>query len=593
MDQKPLEVEVCITETVRATRQYKNLKGSDYWNSFYSIVKQEGAIELLTDAWNQALPPIQVTKETLIKALLGKLEHTEDQIIAHLEAPPLPVAWHLDYIARDYLSSKPKSQYQTLFFKTNSFRDYRATEIISKEDILCCPPFFEPVEADSSGRSTPSSVEAIRGIQDTYIYLAPTIKEILSMNNGVNEKLVRLFSWFEVDLKINVIGREKAPGGQECIRLTIERRAVKDCKKRDQKEFQEDEAEFNRAIIYGNSIRHKSWFFPGLKKKKAVLLSSPKVRKCIGEMSTAWHNKAIRKLLFLAPPGSGKEVLVELFKAARGIGRLYEDQGLKNTRTSIVSTELKNHAILGDELDKVRKLLNKDLFLKPKYRGGWQRPVLFIDEIHQARSKERAALLRILEEDKFRNFSGERFDLHELIWIFAASELREELLSQRKPPDFWTRMDQIIELEHPLALDPFDTPSGETREEVLIDYFWKFWRGTDVNRDEEIEAEKESPARTEILGCLLSDEAFKLAKKFAACVGAPLMDIFSIRYIRGMARRIKGQAVLLGLEMSPVQKEQFLTKAESKIVGWTIRAFQDMVKTKKLGVSPKAPTNPV
>jgi hypothetical protein len=248
---------------------------------------------------------------------------------------------------------------------------------------------------------------------------------------------------------------------------------------------------------------------------------------------------------------------------------------------SMVSTELKNDDVLNDRIDKLRPFLDK-MELRKKFPDRWQHPVLFVDEIHQATQMDRASLLRVLEDNKIRqSVKEDPIKIGELIWLFAASETRDELLMTCKPPDFWTRMDQIIELKHPLNVDPDESEFDGTRQRVLQDYFWRFWRGTDTDAEKEIEEEL-SPVRKRVLKYLLSDDAFRLATRFAQCLGAPLIDVFSVRYIRGMAKRIKGQAVLLGLETSPIDKKTFLKAAEKSMEGWTVKAFKDMVKTLKM-----------
>ena len=145
-------------------------------------------------------------------------------------------------------------------------------------------------------------------------------------------------------------------------------------------------------------------------------------------------------------------------------------------------------------------------------------------------------------------------------------------------------MDAIVELRHPFDFDQSSQANcDDERNRVFADYFWRFWRGTDAQRKDELEKEKDT-IRRKLLEQLLSQEAFVLAEKFAECVGSPLVDLFSVRYVRGMAKRIRGKAVILGLQTyhSTTGMEKLVPQVSSKMTEWTREAFSDMVKARKV-----------
>lgn len=541
----PVTLVVSVQKGKPVTRRYKRVTDFEYWDNYLSFCSNQNRLDEIERAWLRISP--RDFGSLLSKVRFRNIFGATSKAIENNLQRPLPVDWHLDYVVHEFLikpsgSSSPAE----INVKTNAFRDYHATEI-SQENKLSCPPFFEPLKFDTKDQNATSLARVKRGLQDTHLFLAFPISEIFRIRGKDTRQnlLTRLFSWFQAELNIRVANPNPT---RDKLSLTIELKEWKDGK--------------NWGRVSGTSIRHKSWSFPGLKGE--ILLSSPQIRKCVQRFSIAWHNVGLRKLLLIAPPGSGKEVLVSLFQAARMIP--------KDWKKEIISTELKNQTALD------RELWNLTPHLKEAISKRWERPILFVDEIHQAQPSERASLLRILESDEVvLSGSPEKVKIKQLIWFFAASEGRSELLAKREPADFWTRMDQIIEMAHPLAFSDPEDGFGDTREKVLTDYFWMFWRKA-VEEESDSETDR---VRKRILRRLLTDEAFRLALAFAKSVGSPLVELFSIRYIRGMANRIKGQAVLLALQMGPVKKQKLLEQLEQKMNAWTIEAFVDMVMAKR------------
>ena len=549
---EPLTVIVSAKRGEPVTRRYLNPTRFKHWRQFLEICSNDSHLEEIEAAWNKILPRgfgYPFSGITLKEILNGKC------VEADLKTS-LQVDWHLNYIVHEYLK-KLRGSNKSLFVKTNAFRDYHATEIHSAQRKLCCPPFFETLKFGAEGKDAKANLEKMkRGFQDTHLFLALPISKIFSETKNKDERqelLAELFSWFEVKLKIQVASKNS-----NSLRLEID--------------LQKWDDGLKWSKVSRSNIQHKTWSFPGF--LDGILLSSPQVRRCVERLSVAWRNVDMHKLLLLAPPGSGKEVLISLFQAARMIG--------KNWKKEIISAELKDQANLDRRLRELVPYLKQPSSRRKRVPSrSWQRPILVVDEIHQATRAERASMLRFLENNKIRvRWRRSELDIKQLIWLFVASESRADLLTKRAPPDFWTRMDQIIELNHPLDFLDAEERVGDTRRRVLADYFWMFWRGNDKQKEKEIDNERDS-VRKNILKMLLDDEAFGLANKFAESVGSPLVGLFSVRYIRGMAKRIKGEAILYGLQSGPLESE-FLEKANEKMNKWTTVAFMDMVMTKKV-----------
>jgi hypothetical protein len=560
-----LMIEVTGNLNKSVKRRYLNPTDYEYWLQFKTICENQVFLDLMKLAWLEVLP--KEFDSYFHKNDFNKTLNPKGGIKSALEKTRLPVDWHLDYIFHEYLKTLKKGD--KIIVKNNAFRDYHATEIITSDrKKLYCPPFFEPLRIENANNELIQIMRMRRGFQDTHLFLAKPISSVFEkivdpndptelndpdFKKKIIDTLIRLFSWFEVELEITLFSRSRS-GNTLILDVAIQEWA-----------YDKIKAGLNWEDACKNSIQHKIWSFPGF---EGILLSSPHVRNCVERLSIAWHNIDLRKLLILAPPGSGKEKLIDLFISARMTP--LNSGGTNNWRGVIIATELKDSKNLEESLTAIEPNLDKPpIDIKDK----WERPMLFMDEIHQATKEERASMLRILESDKIV-ISSKVLKLKQLVWLFAASETKEEVLTKREPPDFWTRMDQIIEMKHPLDFLDAEVPL-DTRIRVLADYFWLYWA---------IDNQEQGVVRQKILNDLLSYEAFPIASKFADSVGSPLMNLFSVRYIRGMARRLKGKAVLFGLQSRPYKKEEFLKKITDEFVkDWTIEAFMDMVMTKQKG----------
>lgn len=193
-----------------------------------------------------------------------------------------------------------------------------------------------------------------------------------------------------------------------------------------------------------------------MKKKIKLLVSSRRVREALPILGKTWALNKPSRILLLAPSGAGKEVLKDFIVA--GLRPYIQEEGRVEEISLIGLDPQECHRQLfgdGDAMSAVTGALPlaqrinhiNDLNEDPK--PG----IVFIDEIHQADPTTRASLLRVLEARKyFLPGAGHTVECKELYFVFAASCPLDSLRTL-EPPDFWNRMDFIIQMEHPLDLE--------------------------------------------------------------------------------------------------------------------------------------------
>jgi hypothetical protein len=223
------------------------------------------------------------------------------------------------------------------------------------------------------------------------------------------------------------------------------------------------------------------------KKEKPVrcLVSSPRVTEVVARMNEVWSGIAPSAVVLTSPPGSGKEVMMNLL--ARGLC----PKNPKKTTTLIGQKEGVDRILFGHadndyyypglvwqarHGDSEHRIKIKDVEsynnTEPESHGLrkaiWG--VVFVDEIHQASETGRSILLRLLENKSYRP-PGLHVDLKAdgVVFFFASSMPQAELV-KRPPSDFWTRISSFLHMPNPLDVSP-----GDKREKVIGSYFHFFW----------------------------------------------------------------------------------------------------------------------
>lgn len=217
-----------------------------------------------------------------------------------------------------------------------------------------------------------------------------------------------------------------------------------------------------------------------LPETKALLFSSDNYCRAFEQVSDVLNDPSKRQvLLIIAPPGSGKEKLSEIFHTCRK-----KDGYLIKTSLAGLDEESAAFQLFNLQLDKLESRIEliKGVYQpqKPfqiklqdgavfKALGG----TLIIDELDKANDKVRAMLLRFLESDDVA-IPGTSIVLkipEEMrpLYVFAGSKTKKEFL-QLGPIDFWSRITHIVEMQHPLEL-------GEIADRLRVteDYVRSFW----------------------------------------------------------------------------------------------------------------------
>lgn len=175
---------------------------------------------------------------------------------------------------------------------------------------------------------------------------------------------------------------------------------------------------------------------------RRLLIASPQVESALHSFSELWMNPSIRTILLLAPPGSGKEECVAFLRS-----------GMRPDKYS----EIAAPAMTPNDLEsKLAELAG--------HRG-----LAFIDEIDKAEAL-RNYLLRVLEAKTVKT----KGDLENIVFVFTGAGAWDDLRTKLAPADFWTRMQQVVQIAHPLMV------GGHEQPVVLSQYVRLFvWRWLD------------------------------------------------------------------------------------------------------------------
>jgi|GEM_PF-4320487 len=212
---------------------------------------------------------------------------------------------------------------------------------------------------------------------------------------------------------------------------------------------------------------------------KQLLFSSDNYCRALEQVSDVLNDPSAKQILIIAPPGSGKEDISEVFHSCRkknGYLMKVSLAGLSEEAAAIQLFAL-NRKDFDDRFEKRKGVfVPKASFEASHVDGavfGALEGTLVIDELDKADDKVRAMLLRFLESDEV-SVPGTSIVVKipkeiRPLYVFAGSKTRKEFL-QLGPIDFWSRITHIVEMQHPLEI-------GEVSDRLRIaeDYVRLFW----------------------------------------------------------------------------------------------------------------------
>jgi len=265
----------------------------------------------------------------------------------------------------------------------------------------------------------------------------------------------------------------------------------------------------------------------------AVLVSSECVQNALPDVGAAWAHMKACNVLFLAPSGSGKDVVTEFF--CNGLAPQLKGKVVSLSLAGLTSEEcrLALFGPTGKAKGGVRGALPRAQKSGKNRQKKGQSGVVFVDEIHHpASAAARASLLRVMESREYEHPNDGSTDCKDLYFVFAASCIVDELRAIQ-PPDFWNRMDFIIEMRHPLDVE------RKKRKEVIKDYFDLFF-------SQEIENLVQRQLGNKRLGVVFTkhfhtefrkyaDLLSKVSEEFASHAVYLRPGLLSIRHLRALA----------------------------------------------------------
>lgn len=220
-------------------------------------------------------------------------------------------------------------------------------------------------------------------------------------------------------------------------------------------------------------------------KSPEIVVSSPVVKKTLEKLSRIWQDTFACTVLISAPPGSGKEDFTK--SIPYGNGRPTENfQIISMADCDMGSLQRRLYGY--EEIGRVyagkhRKPQRNEIVVEEDYERGLielaKGSALFLDEIHQPgpsqeQSVVRASLLRTLEAKEYFAVNGTTPRKVDKVLFVMATSIPLGKLGEYNPPDFWTRMDHVIEIPHPLSFSAFDE-KDPTMSDVVSNFFSHFW----------------------------------------------------------------------------------------------------------------------
>lgn len=404
-----------------------------------------------------------------------------------------PVPWYFDEIGHEL---KIKGDTCHCKMRVKSCAGDLFVNLVDGDAQPVIAPFYHRPSADPERMTEEEKRERARGIADTILLLAPKVNEIAGDTETIGSNVSDLLKWFQIELAVQ---RFEQQGNGCSLDVNVTPTWTKS---------KVDESKQIICYQWGGE-------------NKELLIASPNVRDAIKALAEVWHNPGAKSVLLSAWTGSGKDELKKLL--------LY---GLRFKQERVFDFAAPDLASKENILDKLARRLMDHGALK---EDSCDPSAVFIDEIHHASSKVvREVLLRFLSDPKLSYKNDEKvceIDCGKLFYLFAASEKREQLRAL-PPPDFWNRIQHLVEMKHPLLL-----PKKEERKEVARQYFLFFWK----RAGKKLPTDKRGK---DLKSRLVDNEKTleSLSLQFAEEFRSPLVPIMSIRTLQTLIARVFSRA---------------------------------------------------
>lgn len=352
-----------------------------------------------------------------------------------------------------------------------------------------------------------------------------------------------------------------------------------------------------------------------------LLIASPHLRSAASQGSSLWRDASVRSALLIAPPGSGKEVLADFLHTGRVVFR----RKTKDPRLQAPDIAEKDYTLPTIQLAGYgsKEAWQRDLYgtlLQPPGDGEepnkelpqevqvedlvWRNGLLrrargttvFFDEIDKAGEGFLKALLRFLENDDVAPYGGPAFPLgkgdgeeargFKCLRLFAGSAPRNEMFALR-PSDFWTRIQLVVDIVHPLEIHG----RGE-RLRCLQEYVLMFiLRGVDPN--EAIAPADDKKSLTQVLAAVNDarepdpDDLRKIAP-LASRMDYPFLYL-NADYARELTRHVAEFLVWIpSARLSVRNLKALMKRLDVRIRDWVTYEFDplDVEGSREQGVDP-------
>ncbi len=417
-------------------------------------------------------------------------------------------------------------------------------------------PFFHRFTPDDTDKNDDRRTEDVqRGPADLLLFLSRALAPVAAMQDNrvrcpeeIKKDVLEVLRWFDLEFLITPVSN---PDNSDKREVQVEPKIKWPSPDNKWKSHDDPHKYF---ITYTEPTKDDGH-------GERILVVSSNVREALSQIAAVWHNPSAASVLISAWTGSGKDSLQKLFMH----GMSQEDPP-EFSAPSMKSAEEE----IGDALVKRANKIKLKL---------WRPTVVFIDEIHHPSAQEvRENLLRFMESGKYeckklrKTFRFKK----DLMYLFAASKSPEEL-RQLAPVDFWTRIDHMIKMSHPLALK-----SQDDRLLVLRQYFGMFWHATLKNA-------KPKKSKDEFTIHDLLEEpkcVAEVGSKFTKLFDSPFIPIISIRMIRSIVQRIASLAIYeiktqdiaiaapLIKDADPMQVGKIISE---RVDDWTKNLFAEIV----------------
>jgi hypothetical protein len=453
---------------LRMTRQF--VDDEEYENHLKAF-RSAADSKLISDAINKIIEPKKIE------------QLAEGSRAIFLEAVPLP--WHLKILLSRTLPTgeKPQGQSQKICHTGiyRRVRGYDYYEMTSSSHGKLPPPKFER----PANRSPADS----RSTADLLLALSPELLRLVSIPG------VDLDDYLQ-DFTIHTSITNVVPMGENGWRLEFTWNVKWN-------------TAYDRFLI---AVSRRVIDDPDAKK---LLISSDTFANAFLEIADLWHQPGFENFLLIAPPGAGKEVLVKALAYGLDLELfpfLLGGQPAEAIEAKLFGTD-QQIGLLGN-------------FVEDK---GNSKALIFLDEIDKTTEEARGSLLRLLESKDYLGSKGTIIKLRDGIKFGFAGSKSFEDMTRLAPSDFWTRIQKIIVMRHPLTMPNPPEERRDALRRVLESYFIVFWKG------ECDKALKEAASKFEedIVSAIAPwNVAKQLAKPFADVVSHPFLGTISVRTLR-------------------------------------------------------------